>query len=138
MRLILIQDQVKAAGALRTLRATEAKREASFEALALLDLEERGDIESQIAAIKIEPDQLGEIFSYWLIIGFPINIPTLLFNPSETPNLWGCSTAELFLCAYLSTLLLGLVQWYFVNFLLCKIWEYSKGIFASIFPGKTK
>lgn len=57
VRLILLQDQVKAAGALRTLRATEAKREASFEALTLLGLEERGDIESQIAALKIESAQ---------------------------------------------------------------------------------
>ncbi len=56
-RLILLEEQVKAAETLRTLRATEATREASFEALALFDLEQRGDAESQIATLKIQSAQ---------------------------------------------------------------------------------
>lgn len=56
-RLILLEAQVKTAEAARTLRATEFAREASFEALALFDLEQRGDAESQIAALKIQSAQ---------------------------------------------------------------------------------
>lgn len=53
-RLILLQEQVKTAEALRGVREVELAREASFTQLALAQLGERQDAESQIARIRLE------------------------------------------------------------------------------------